>query len=416
MSRNTTADVRPRGPRRADARSVKPAYPVNPVCSRRAALKAALGLVGAAALIANPVEAFATPSASKETLDALAAAEARLDEVQQELDDLSNEFQELSRKQDETLQQIEDVQVKIDETQAKIEQKEQELADKQAVLARRVAASYKNGGTSALALLLSSDTFEQLISNAYYVDKINESDQKAIDEVQRIRAELDAEKSDLEQQKSALEDLKDQQAQQLADMQAKQAEVEEVLNGLSDDVKELMEKRDAEILEAARAEEEARRQAELAAKQAATGSVALPERGGGQDYDAASGAQKRIVNACYATPSPGNSLCAMWVSQVFSRAGFSYPNGNANDMYSTWCSSSSKSNLQVGMIIAVSTHAHTSAGRIWGHVGIYIGSGTVMDNVGYIRSINVDEWISYYGTTVTPRWGWVFGTDLSQMS
>ena len=47
------------------------------------------------------------------------------------------------------------------------------------------------------------------------------------------------------------------------------------------------------------------------------------------------------------------------------------------------------------------------AGRIYGHVGIYVGNGTVMDNVGFIRSIGVDEWIAYYGVTVTPRWGWI---------
>ncbi|VWL91974.1 Uncharacterised protein [Collinsella intestinalis] len=38
-----------------------------------------------------------------------------------------------------------------------------------------------------------------------------------------------------------------------------------------------------------------------------------------------------------------------------------------------------------------------------------MGNGTVMDNVGFIRSIGVDEWIAYYGVTVTPRWGWIGG-------
>ena len=36
-----------------------------------------------------------------------------------------------------------------------------------------------------------------------------------------------------------------------------------------------------------------------------------------------------------------------------------------------------------------------------------------MDNVGYIRSINVDSWIGYYGDTVTPRWGWANDSDLA---
>ena len=37
-----------------------------------------------------------------------------------------------------------------------------------------------------------------------------------------------------------------------------------------------------------------------------------------------------------------------------------------------------------------------------------------MDNIGYIRTININSWISYYGTTVTPRWGWLhMGIKLS---
>ena len=68
--------------------------------------------------------------------------------------------------------------------------------------------------------------------------------------------------------------------------------------------------------------------------------------------------------------------------------------------------------LVLGMIIAVPSHPHTSAGRIYGHVGIYVGDNIVRDNIGYIRTIDVDEWISYYGVTATPRWGWANGINL----
>ena len=49
---------------------------------------------------------------------------------------------------------------------------------------------------------------------------------------------------------------------------------------------------------------------------------------------------------------------------------------------------------------------------IYGHIGIYIGGGIVMDNIGYIRSISADEWISYYSTSVPVRWGWLGGIAL----
>lgn len=401
--------------------------------SRRDALKGLFGVAAAAVLFGGPAKALAEPQASQETLDALSEAQEEYNAVQAQLDSISTQFQELSVQQSETLQQIEDVQTQIDDTQAQIEQKQEELEEKQAGLASRVSSSYKSGDGGALALLLSSTSFDELISNAYYLDKVNESDQLAIEEVQEIQAELAAQKQELEKQKSDLEELKEQQTQQLNDMQAKQTEAQNLLNGLSGEVKQLMEQRDAEIMEAAAAEaaaaEEARRrQAEEEARRAQEqqnasssggsssggGSSYIPEKGSGQDYDAASGAQKRIVNACYATPSPGRGYCAAWVSRVFQRAGFGYPGGNACDMYSRWCSYSKKADLQVGMIVAVSTHGHTYAGRIWGHVGIYIGDNRVMENIGAINTNSLDSWCSYYGDIVTPRWGWASGINLAE--
>ncbi|WP_181949354.1 hypothetical protein [Collinsella bouchesdurhonensis] len=82
-------------------------------------------------------------------------------------------------------------------------------------------------------------------------------------------------------------------------------------------------------------------------------------------------------------------------------------------MYANYCFSSNRSNLKTGMIIAVSSHPFTSAGAIYGHVGIYVGGGTVMDNIGYIRTCSADYWINFYNSTVTPRWGWAKGIVLS---
>lgn len=376
--------------------------------SRRSALKALFGLASAAVLFGGATRAIAAPSATKETADALASAQAKLEDVSRQMDELSEQFQALSEEQDRTIGQIEVVQGEIDDTQKEIEKKQAELERKQEVLAGRVASSYKNGGDSALALLLSSTTLDELISNAYYIGKVNESDQRAIDEVQRIQRELEAKKADLEAKKAELEQLKAEQTAQLEQMKAKKDEVQTLIDSLDQDVKDLIAKRDAEILAAVKAEEEARRAAEEAAKRPGT---SIP--GNGQGSSSAGNLQQLVVSWAHKTPSPGAGLCAWWVSDVFERAGLGGVSGNADDMYSAWCTSSSKSNLQVGMIIAVSSHSHTWAGRIYGHVGIYVGDNTVMDNIGYIRSINVDSWIGYYGDTVTPRWGWANGRNLA---
>ncbi len=389
--------------------------------SRRTALKALFGAASAAVLFGLPTHAHAA-EATKETTDKLNAAQAQLDEVQAQLDSIANEYAALANKNAQTLNDIEGVQGKIDDTQTQIDEKKAELKKKRGDLSDRVAASYKSGGTNILSLLLASGSFEELVANAHYVEKINKSDRDAIEDIQTIQEELDEQKTELESQKADLEKLKDQQTAQMQDMQAKQQEVQTVLNGLSDDVKELMAQRDSEILAAAQAEEAARKAAAAAAAAAnKNNSYSGGSSSGGGSYapgtpqqNAGSGKQQAVVNACYSTPSPGQNWCAAWVTNVFRNAGVGYFGGNACDMFNAWCYSSDRSALQVGMIVADSSHSGTGTpGLLYGHVGIYVGGGIVMSNEGPITSKSLDSFISFYGTGSGVRWGWLGGVVLS---
>ncbi|HFH6770749.1 TPA: CHAP domain-containing protein [Streptococcus agalactiae] len=119
--------------------------------------------------------------------------------------------------------------------------------------------------------------------------------------------------------------------------------------------------------------------------------------GGGKEYEASTEVQKKIVNAAYITPSPGAGWCAMWVSQVYQNAGLGYIGGNACDMYRNYTFTSDKSKLKVGMLVAVeSSSSGSTAGLTYGHVGIYIGDGKVMDNIGRIRVTTLDDWIASF--------------------
>lgn len=386
--------------------------------SRRTALKALFGAASAAVLFGLPARAHAA-EASKETTDKLNAAQAQLDEVQAQLDSIANEYAALANKNAQTLNDIENVQGKIDDTQAQIDEKKAELKKKRNDLSDRVAASYKSGGTNILSLLLASGSFEELVANAHYVEKINKSDRDAIEDIQTIQEELDAQKTELESQKADLEKLKDQQTAQMQDMQAKQQEVQTVLNGLSDDVKELMAQRDAEVLAATQAEEAARKAQEAAAAAAASNKNNSTSSGGSHASSApqqnvGTGKQQAVVNACYSTPSPGLGWCAAWVTNVFRNAGVGYFGGNACDMFNAWCYSADRSTLKVGMIVADSSHPTTGiAGRLYGHVGIYVGGGIVMSNQGAITSKSLDSFISFFGGGSGVRWGWLGGVVLS---
>lgn len=406
--------------------------------TRRNALKI-LAMAGVGSLV--PIRGLA------DTESDLADAQARLNEAQSKLDDIAREYETLSAAQSKTLDELAQVEDKIDEVKKRVKKLQDKLDKKQKELATNVAEEYKDGNNGVVGLVLGSTSIEDLISKLYYHGKVTEDQARLIDETKSAKEAVEKEKAELEKQQKHLAEVSATQEEQLEAMRGKQAEAQEVINGLDKEVRELIQKRDAEILAAQQEAERARKQREEAERQeaeraearrkaaadkaaadkAAADSATAENASSGGSNDAAddepsgsegrggngTGSAARVIDACYSTPSPGLGLCAGWCSMVMDNAGYGYVSGNANDMYAEYCYSSNRAELKPGMAVAVSSHPHTSAGRIYGHIGMYIGGGMMMDNVGEIRTISVDEWCDYYGGTVSPRWGWLNGVVLS---
>lgn len=153
---------------------------------------------------------------------------------------------------------------------------------------------------------------------------------------------------------------------------------------------------------------------EKAVNHSASGGAAGCSRAGagGPSYDTATAEQKAIADAAMRVPSPGPGLCATWVSQVYALAGWPYPGGNACDMYYAWCTSSDRSELKVGMAVATPVSPYGAAGLKYGHIGIYVGDGSVMhsitssDGTGVVATDDIDDWIAEYGASPKGvRWG-----------
>lgn len=114
-----------------------------------------------------------------------------------------------------------------------------------------------------------------------------------------------------------------------------------------------------------------------------------------------------ISSAISRTPSPGLNWCAKWVSRVYQNAGYTYMNGNANDMYWKYCSSANREDLKNGMLVAVPSWNGDYMSYTYGHVGIYM-DGTVWHNIGNIVQTPLDKWIATYGQIAETRWGFAF--------
>lgn len=335
-----------------------------------------------------------TAHADEATAAALAAAEEEYAAVQARIDELAAEHEYLSIELANTLGAIEAKRAEIANTQALVEATRAELQSCQDQLSEYIRTAYKNGATSELEVLLASADYEELFRNVYYLTKVNDSVAELIEHTRQTALLLEAQQAQLEEQHAQLQALREQQEWQLAEIEATQAQTYDLLYSLGAEVQALTEQYNQELL----AQAQAAAEAEAAAA------------AGGTVYGSASASA--VINACYSTPSPGAGYCAAWVTNVLVNAGVGAFYGDACDMYASWCYSSDRGSLQPGMIIAVSTHPGTAAGRIYGHIGIYIGGGIVMDNVGYIRSLDLDSWISSYNGSVTPRWGWLGGVAL----
>lgn len=384
---------------------------ITPRCvTRRDALRLLIG----AGICATVLPGVARAQTTQEKLD---AAQMDYEQAEAELDRITAEYEEIATQLSDTTAQIVDVSDQITDKQAQIEETQTMIEEKQEILARRMSSSYKAGPSSTIDLLLSSATFDELASNIYYLDKITESDSEMIAEVRELRTQLEEERAALEAQKADLEALQADQKVQLEDARDKQAESQELVASLSTEVQELIAQRDAELLEAQRLAEEKRKQEEEEERRrkeqeqqnssgGSSGSATRPPAASG------SGSLAAVINACYSTPSPGVSLCAAWVTNVFANAGIGTFWGNADDMYYAWCGTST-ANIQPGMIVAVNSSPSSYAGRIYGHIGIYLGNGTVMDNVGYVRTTTLSYWVSYYSALATPLCGWLGGVALS---
>ncbi len=337
--------------------------PIKTACSR--------AMVGVLSFVMG-FTCFLSPAAAH--AQTLESAQAELARAEASIAAIAEQTQAASNNLSATMTQS-------DEVNAEIAQKEQELEAKRAVLAKRMNADYKGGSTNILDVLLSSTSFEELASNLYYFAKIASSDANLINEVASA-------KESLEQTKTELDALQTEQQAQLEDIQAKQNEVQSIINGLSAEVREMIAQQDAGIIDGGGGD--------------APGPAPTPG-----PSPAPSDKGQAIVEATLRVPSPGAGYCAAWVSRVYYAAGCGYPGGNAVDMYYRYCSSSNRADLQPGMIIAVPSSPYDAAGRIYGHVGIYIGNGQVRDNIGYIHTGSLDTWINYYSAGgSTPRWGW----------
>lgn len=345
-------------------------------------------------------------------------ASGRVDTIQSDVDEVAGEIEEIDAALVETLASVELIEEDIDEKEeqivvttadyeaAKVTEEEQYEAMK-----LRVKFMYEKGDTTYLQLLLESNGFSDMINKVEYIEKLYEYDRTLLNEYMDARiaveelkqqleeemAELEAQRHELEEEKASLEIILaekqkayDNYEVQLAKAKQEAAVYKANIKKQNDEIKKLeaaSAAKQSEIDAAKKAEEEARRAQELALqKQSESGSSSGGSSSGGNSssgksyasassYSGSGSKGQQIANyACQFIGNPyvpgGTSLtegadCSGFVWRVYKDFGYSVPRTSYS--LRSHGTEVSYADAQPGDVVCYA-----------GHVGIYIGNGQIV--------------------------------------
>lgn len=367
----------------------------------------AYGLIGALSisLALSGVPAVSLAVTSEEI-------QAELNSVQAHLQDLYDQTEQVSEELNDTRHNLDVTNKSIAENEALAEQKAQELNQAKVVLSQVIAEDYKSGGVSLMSVLLGSNTIEDFVSNIYYANKASENRREVIETVKGIQAELDEARANLNAEREEQVKLVAQNEKLQADLESNIQQTEDYRNSLSDQMREALAAEEAARQEALRqealaaqvaAEEAARREAEQAQQnQQETSQVDAGRRNnnqnqnqnqnqngnnnnnnnnqnnnnnGGSGGTIPAGIANTIISAAasqigvpyeYGACSPGVAFdCSGLVMYAYACAGYSVP--HSSGALAGYC------NKPISQAVP--------GDIVWrsGHVGIYVGGGSVIE-------------------------------------
>ena len=173
------------------------------------------------------------------------AAQTEVQKLQAEIKSLQAEVEKAGEAYSDAYWALDATRVQIAAQDVEIAAAEARVAEVQSRFGERIAATYRSGGVDYFSVLLSSDSFDDMILRMEYLQRLNEQDSTII-------AEVEAAQADLEIQRAQLATLEEQQAADAADLKKRANEIEAQLAAQQDEYDELQKK-----LAAARAAEQA---------------------------------------------------------------------------------------------------------------------------------------------------------------
>lgn len=204
----------------------------------------------------QPVQMEASASSLSDLQQQLKDLEKQQKELEKQIKDTQNKKEQQQAYQKSLVQQIKVTEEQVtvllqridvldttiaDKTK-EVEQKEAEVAESMQKFEKRLRAMYMTSNTSTLSLILSADSFGELISATKYAASLADYDNQLIETLTREKDELQAAKDALEADKADLEESKKQLSAKQASLQSQYANSQATEASLGETEEEMQKK------------------------------------------------------------------------------------------------------------------------------------------------------------------------------
>jgi len=140
----------------------------------------------------------------KEILNQISATDKSIEAVKKEYEQLDGELNNVSSQRNETERQLAIVQAQLYRTQQELEHTEARLEEQKRILNNRIAGIYKQGKSSYVNVLLTSDDFMSLLNRLRFLELIANQDHEIVQEVEETKREIEEKKRQVEADKEAV--------------------------------------------------------------------------------------------------------------------------------------------------------------------------------------------------------------------
>ena len=176
-----------------------------------------------------------------------------LQDINNQKDQVSNDMAELEdslEKQKAELDEIEaavsakeaeiaEAETQIQKTKSEIEKTKKDIEKREEELGLRLRTMYKNGSVGYIDVILGSNSLSEFLSNLSMVQRLYQSDQETMNELEKQQQILEEQYAELEKQQAALEEEKKALSEKQAEAQAKKDSMQGELDALEAKLDEL---------------------------------------------------------------------------------------------------------------------------------------------------------------------------------